>query len=282
MFEPRHRDQCCTPSIRVCALTLCLGWLALSGQAAETGTPEIQSKGTYPDVTLTNGVGAPAVISNLSGLNLSGSNHIAGKISGRPSDLYAQVEGLSPGMVQPSIGGKYYWWHRLSEGGYQVPLGANMNTSKAFTATPLSYQDEHNFLGLGLGGTSVKMKSAVADNSTMDPHLLQSGLVYRRFLNGPEAFLSPYLSAGANLQTLVRDYRDSVAAPQTGNPNDSWGMDGYAGLGLAFGNYRRLNFFGEADVGGTSPLLQNNQRFNAGVLGNAGYMGMKAGLNLHF
>jgi hypothetical protein len=283
MFEPANKGSWHSLAMRIRVLTGSLVMFALSGQAGME-IPGGAGPTNRLDVPFTNGVETPTIPGDeSSGSNASESNHVA---RSSRSSLAALAEGLAPGMIKTGANSdnKDYWWQRLSDGGYQVPFGAKMNTPGAYTATPLAYEDEHNFLGLGLGGTDVKLKPVtVADPAIADRHLLESGLVYRLFLNGSDAFLSPYLSAGANLQTLVWDYRNAAAA-EAANRNDLWGMDGYAGLGLAFARSKRVSFFGEANIGGTAllPQSQNNQGFNYGVLGNFGYVGMKAGLNLHF
>lgn len=274
-------------AIQVCTLTGCLVLLAASGRAG-TEDRANWSPGDRLSIPLTNAIETPTIPGEESSAsNTSESNHVAGRAADSRGGLDAIAGGLTPGMIKAGGDDKDYWWQRLADGGYQVPFGAKMNTPNAYTATPLSYEDEHTYLGVGLGGTDVKLKStAVADPSIADHRLLESGLLYRCFLNAPDAFLSPYLSAGANLQTLVWNYRNAAtaAAAETGNPNNLWGMDGYAGLGLAFARTKRLSFFGEADVGGTAllPQSQSSQGFNNGILGNFGYVGMKAGLNLHF
>jgi hypothetical protein len=108
--------------------------------------------------------------------------------------------------------------------------------------------------------------------------------MYRRFLNGPDSFVSPYLSAGANLQAQVSSYRNSaMAAPESLTSSSLWGMDSYTGLGLALARTNRLSIFGEADIGRSTFLPQNNQQpLNSEILGNIGYLGVKAGLNLKF
>jgi hypothetical protein len=215
---------------------------------------------------------------------LCDSNNVAGAPSGPRHNPYILPESPLARATRPAEDGKNFWWQQLTDGGYQVPFGANVNTLKPQTATPLSYEDEHTFLGLGLGSTGLKPKvTGDLVHPVADRDLLESGVVYRHFLNRPDSVLSPYLSAGANLQTMVSSYRTAAAAGANAvNSGSLWGMDSYTGLGLALARTNRLSIFGEADLGHTTFQPQNQQLPNNDVLGGFGYLGLKAGLNFKF
>jgi hypothetical protein len=60
------------------------------------------------------------------------------------------------------------------------------------------------FLGLDFGGGGVKLKpGSLPARAITDTFMLQTGLVFRRFFNGPKSFLSPYVSAGLDIQGLL-------------------------------------------------------------------------------
>jgi hypothetical protein len=167
---------------------------------------------------------------------------------------------------------------------YAVPFGGNIQSLTRFTLTPLSVEDEHNFLGLFVAGDIVKMRpGSLPDQALDNSWMLEGGLAYRYYFTPAHTFLSPYISANAAYQVLSWDYRNPVIVNGDTITSDSLnGGGGYVGLGVAINRNKRLSFFGEAGVGGTLFVGDTYQGFNNDVFSDYGYFNLKLGLSLKF
>jgi hypothetical protein len=167
---------------------------------------------------------------------------------------------------------------------YLVPLNGAMEGITRFTLTPLAAEDERNFLGLYVGGGGVEFKpGSLPDSAVEDAWILEIGLSYRRYLNDPHVFLSPYLTANLGWQPLFWQYRNPIdTGDETINGDVLHGVTGYAGFGVALWRRQFISAFAEAGFGGTGYVDRTGEGFHNDVFDAFGYFLVKGGVTLKF
>ena len=188
------------------------------------------------------------------------------------------------GFALVSYDNRDYGYQLPVDVAYSVPFNGQILSLTRFTLTPVSFETEHNFLGLFISGDIVDLKSgSLPDQAIKNTWMFELGLAYRYYLTPAHAFVSPYISLNGALQSLQWDYRNPVYVNDNTITSDSLtGVGGYAGLGVAFNRNSHLSFFGEAGFGGTVFQAQTTQGFNNDVFDNFGYFSVKAGLSIKF
>ena len=177
-----------------------------------------------------------------------------------------------------------YAYQALADAGVVVPFNGEIQTLTRFTLTPISMENDYNYLGLFVGADRVDFRpGSLADQGIGRSFMFEAGLDYRRYLNPAHVFISPYISASLSYQLLSWDYRNPVVVDNETIQSDALeGMAGYAGFGVAINRNSHLSFFGEADIGGTLFLSETVGGFDNDVFSNYGYFMVKVGLSLKF
>jgi hypothetical protein len=196
----------------------------------------------------------------------------------------SSLDGLFGGIALVSYDDRNYLYQLPVDVAYSVPFNGQIQSLTRFTITPVSFETEHNFLGFFLSGDIVDLKAgSLPDRAINDTWMFELGLAYRYYFTPAHAFVSPYVSVNAALQSLQWDYRNPVNVNGSQITSDSLnGVGGYAGFGVAFNRNSHLSFFGEAGFGGTLFQGQTTQGFNNDVFDNFGYFTVKAGLSIKF
>ena len=192
--------------------------------------------------------------------------------------------GLLGGLALVSYDNHEYGYQLPVDVAYSVPLGGQILSLTRFTLTPVSFETEHNFLGLYVSGDLVDLRpGSLPDQGIKNTWMFELGMAYRYYFSPAHAFVSPYLSFNAALQSLEWDYRSPVYVGSDTVTSDSLtGIGGYGGVGVAFNRNSRLSFFAEAGFGGTVFMTQTTQGFDNDVFNNFGYFSVKVGLSVKF
>ena len=150
--------------------------------------------------------------------------------------------------------------------------------------TPASLENDHNFFGVYVGGAIVEFESgSLPDLATKCPWMLEAGLAYRRYLNHPRTFLSPYFTARVGYQMLAWDYRSPiVVGNETIHGDFLNGVEGYVGFGVSTMRDSHWGLFGEVGVGGTAFLGATNHGFDNDVFEDFAFVSFKVGLSIKF
>jgi hypothetical protein len=177
-----------------------------------------------------------------------------------------------------------YDWQALADVSYATPLNGDIQGITHFTLTPVSLEDERNFLGLYVGGAIVDLKpGSLPDRGVDQTWMLESGLTYRRYLNSSWTAISPYIAVSAGFVLLNWDYRNPVVAGGETIQSDSLeGMEGSVAIGISTRRDSRVSFFGEVGVGGTAFIDTTTQGFSNDVFSNFGFVSVKAGVSVKF
>ncbi|HLP75292.1 MAG TPA: hypothetical protein VK327_00100 [Candidatus Paceibacterota bacterium] len=209
-----------------------------------------------------------------------GSEIIGSVLNGMVSS--AADSGGASGMVDYES--REFDWQIPIDAAYLRPLNGDIESIYRFTVTPVAVENKRNFFGVYLGGGGVGFKrDSLADRATDDAFALEIGLTYRRYLNDPHAFLSPYVVASAGWQPLFWHYRNAVVSgDETVTDDLLHGVTGYAGAGVAIWRRHALSLFGEAGFGGTVFVNTTGQGFHNDVFDDFGYFAVKAGLAVKF
>jgi hypothetical protein len=170
------------------------------------------------------------------------------------------------------------------QGGCVVPFNSCIRSISTVSFSPLAFTDDHNLFGLYVAGGSVDFREgSLADQGAKDPWALEAGLFYRRYLNGPKTFLSPYLAISAGCQGLYWTYRnDIVSGADTIHGDNLLAGTGYAGFGVALQRKHHLSLFAEGGFGGTVFANQTSQGFANDLFSAYGFFAVKAGLSYRF
>ena len=87
----------------------------------------------------------------------------------------------SAGFTAVSYDKTEYNWQALADVSYATPFNGDIQGITHFTLTPLSVEDERNFLGLYVGGAIVDLKPGSLPDLGVDrTWMLEAGLTYRR------------------------------------------------------------------------------------------------------
>ena len=177
-----------------------------------------------------------------------------------------------------------YTWQVPVDVSYSVPFNGDIQGITHFTLTPLSFEDERNFIGLYVGGAIVDLKPGSLPDLGVDrTWMFETGLTYRRYLNSSWTAFSPYIAVSAGYVLLNWDYRNPVVADGDNIQSDSLeGAEGSVAFGISTQRNSRVSFFGEVGVGGTVFLDTTTQGFENDVFHNFGFVSIKAGLTVKF
>ena len=88
-------------------------------------------------------------------------------------------------------------YQALADAAGLVPFNGEIKSLARFTVTPISTEDDYNYLGLFLGGDVVKLQpGSLPDRAVDGIWMFEAGLDYRRYLTKAHVFISPYISVG--------------------------------------------------------------------------------------
>jgi hypothetical protein len=196
----------------------------------------------------------------------------------------AVTTGASGSTAAPSLEERRFALQIPMDVAYSVPFNGEIESLTRFTLTPLCIENERNCFGFFVGGDLVEWESgSLPDRAVKNAWMFELGLAYRRYLNPPHAFFSPYLTVSAAVQALYWDYRNPVYVDGDRVDSDSLnGFGGYAGFGVVCKRNSHLNFFAEAGVGGTTFVSETVEGFHNDVISDFGYFTVKAGLSIKF
>jgi len=202
---------------------------------------------------------------------------------GTSADI-ALTTGSGGSAAAPSLEERRYALAIPLDVAYSVPFNGEIESLTRFTLTPICLENERNSFGLFVGGDLVELQpGSLPDRAVKNTWMFELGMAYRRYFNDPHVFVSPYLALNAAIQALYWDYRNPVYVDGDKIESDSLnGFGGYAGLGVAFGRSKHLNFFAEAGFGGTVFTAETVEGFHNDVFSDFGYFTVKAGLSIKF
>ena len=177
-----------------------------------------------------------------------------------------------------------FGYQLLADVSYQRPLNGPINSMTRFTLTPIAVEDEHNFIGLYIGGGTVDLKTdSLANQAIKDVWTFDAGMNYRYFIGPSWTGFCPYLGCSLGGTILEWTYRHAVVAGGDSISSDNLGgAEGTVSFGFATQRDRRLSAFAEAGVGGTVFYDTTTQGFENDVFNDFGYLFVKAGLSLKF
>jgi len=192
--------------------------------------------------------------------------------------------GASGDFAMISYENSEYNWQELFDVSYSKPFNNDIQGITRFTLTPVSVENDHNFLGLYIGGGIVDLKRGSLPDLAVDRSwMFDVGLSYRHYLNSSWTTFSPYIAGNAGFATLNWHYRTPIYAGSDTIRSDSLlGAEGSVGFGIATRRDSHVSFFGEIDLGGTVFDCKTTQGFDNDVFRNFGYVSVKAGLSLKF
>ena len=176
-------------------------------------------------------------------------------------------------------------YHLDLAGSYRRPWNGDYDWLTLTTISFGGMLDKHNSLDAVLGGGVIQLKpGSPADTQAYEPFFLELGIAWQYYLAAPEASWKPYVTAGASLLWMSWEYRNTVDSNNFGRITRDYleGADGYAGVGLSLRLRKRLDFFGEMDVGGTGFLPCTYSGVHNNLFANFGYVGVRGGLRLTF
>jgi len=179
--------------------------------------------------------------------------------------------------------GEYFWQGTFSLG-YTMPFSGQIESMTHYTVMPIAFEEERGFLGLYLGGATVRYESgSLPDSATRDPWMFEVGLTLRQHLNHPRTGFSPYLTASAGYELMLWKYRNPIVAGGDVIEGDSLG-GGTASIGFGVATRRdsHIGAFVEAGVGGTLFACETGEGFHNDVFDNFGYFYARAGVSLKF
>jgi hypothetical protein len=98
---------------------------------------------------------------------------------------------------------KQFFWQVPVDAAYVVPFNGDIIEITRFTITPVAFEDEHNYFAIYFGGDIVDLKrGSLPDEAVKNSWMLEAGLAYRRYLNGPHILFSPYVTGTIGWQGL--------------------------------------------------------------------------------
>lgn len=175
-------------------------------------------------------------------------------------------------------------WQMLADVSYWQPINSDFESISHITLTPLAIEDDHNMLGIYVGGADVQLKSgSLPAQATDRTWMLDAGLTYRYYLNHARNGLSPYATASLGFNMLSWSYRNRITAGGDSFQSDSlYGAEGMLAIGISTRRDYRLSAFAEIGIGGTAfaPVTVNG--FDNDVFNDFGFILFKAGVSLKF
>ena len=203
------------------------------------------------------------------------------------SDVDVHVAGdtaAGADFVGASYDKKDYTWQVPVDVSYALPINSDFAGITHFTLTPLSIEDEENFVGVYVGGALVDFKSGSLPARAVDQTwMLETGLTVRHYLNSSRTAFSPYLAASAGYALLYWDYRNPVIADGDTISSDCLSaVEGSVAFGISTRRDKWVTLFGEAGIGGTVFWSTTNQGFDNDVFHSFGFLSVKAGLSVKF
>lgn len=248
--------------------------------------PLLLSGCVFPDDARSRGVKLSAAMES----SAKNNRQDLGGSSSHENSAAADVNELADGVAGPSgfceidYNKSDYSWQVPFDVSYATPFNGDIQGIIHFTLTPLSLEDERNFVGLYIGGAIVNLKpGSLPDRGVDNSWMLESGLTYRRYLNSSWTAFSPYVAFNAGFVLLNWEYRNPVFAGGDTIHSDSLeGAEGSLAFGISTCRNRRVSFFGEAGVGGTLFMNTTTQGFDNDVFSNFGFVFVKAGLTIKF
>jgi len=177
-----------------------------------------------------------------------------------------------------------YNWQELFDVSYSKPFNNDIQGITRFTLTPVSVENDHNFLGLYIGGGIVDLKRGTLPDLAVDRSwMFDVGLSYRHYLNSSWTTFSPYIAGNVGLATLNWHYRTPIYSGSDTIRSDSLlGAEGSVGFGISTRRDSHVSVFGEIDLGGTVFSCETEQGFDNDVFRNFSYVSVKAGLSVKF
>ena len=169
--------------------------------------------------------------------------------------------------------------------GYRHPLNGDYDWMLPVMFSFGKMLDEHNSLDAAFGGGVIQLKpGGTADLQAHEPFFLELAITWQHYLGAPDATWKPYVAAGAGVMWMSWKYRSPVDSKNYGVITRDWleGGDGYAGLGLKACLRKKLNVFGEIDVGGVGFLPTTYSGEHNNLFANFGYVGIRGGFTLKF
>lgn len=220
----------------------------------------------------------------------SGSHEpLQGREPETPVDTGVLVAGAASGSggsgdSPVSYSSRDYSWQVPMDVGFAVPLNGQIRSLTRFSLTPVSVEDDYNYLGVFVAGDVVDLQpGSLPDQAVKNIWMFEVGPEYRRYFTPAHTFISPYLCASVAYQVMYWDYRNPVIVNGDEIKSDALeGVGGYAGFGVAFHRNSHLSLFGEAGFGGTVFLPETTQGFDNDVFSDFGYFMVKAGLCVKF
>ena len=201
-------------------------------------------------------------------------------------DVDVRVAGDAAGadFIGASYDKKDYAWQVPVDVSYALPINSSFAGITHFTLTPLSIEDEENFVGVYVGGALVDFKSGSLPARAVDQTwMLETGLTVRHYLNSSRTAFSPYLAASAGYALLYWDYRNPVIAGGDTISSDCLSaVEGSIVFGISTRRDKWVTLFGEAGIGGTVFWNTTNQGFDNDVFHSFGFLSVKAGLSVKF
>ncbi|HTY88124.1 MAG TPA: hypothetical protein VMB80_11710 [Candidatus Acidoferrum sp.] len=176
-------------------------------------------------------------------------------------------------------------YHLDTSFGYRHPLNGDYDWMLPATISFGKMLDDRNALDGVFGGGVIELKpGSPADAEAHQPFFWELGVAWRHYFAERKATWKPYFTAGASLLWMTWEYRQSVDSPHFGNIDRDFleGADGYAGLGLSVRLRKRLNCYGEVDVGAVGYLSTTYSGEHNDLFQNYSYGTFRGGLSWTF
>jgi hypothetical protein len=180
-----------------------------------------------------------------------------------------------------STRGQDYNIHLVFDASHARSFSGELESVTRF-ALGIGGESDRNFGALYVAGGPAYFKSgSVAREATKLAHVLDLGIVYRRYLSDPSEFVSPYLMLNGAFEALRWRYENAVVVDGEAFAGDTvLGAVGQAGLGLAFNRSERVTFFTEGFVGGTYWANRTIEGFANDLFDSHGFWGLRTGMHI--